>query len=117
MVVESGNNYIVKVKRNQKKLYEAIEEHTKEEEPLKTDEDTEKRRNRQSERKIEIFSVPPNLDPKWNSVGCVMKVERQGTRGGQPYHRIGYYMSSLSPNNPKLANLIRGHWQIENRLH
>ena len=26
-------------------------------------------------------------------------------------------MSSLSPNHPKLANLIRGHWQIENRLH
>lgn len=116
-VVESGNDYIVKVKKNQKKLCEAIEEHTKEEEPLKTDEDTEKRRNRQNKRKVEIFSVPPNLDPKWNSVGCVIKVERQGMRGGQPYQRIGYYMSSLSPNNPQLANLIRGHWQIENRLH
>jgi predicted transposase YbfD/YdcC len=117
MVVESGNDYIVKVKRNQKNLYKAIEEHTKEEEPLKTDKDTEKTRNRQSERKVEIFSVPPNLDPKWNSVGSVIKVERQGIRGDKPYHRVGYYMSSLSPNNPQLASLIRGHWQIENRLH
>lgn len=29
MIVENGNDYIVKVKRNQKNLYKAIEEHTK----------------------------------------------------------------------------------------
>lgn len=50
-------------------------------------------------------------------MGCVIKVERSGTRGNTPYYRIGYYFSSLAPNSQRLAVGIRQHWQIENRLH
>jgi predicted transposase YbfD/YdcC len=116
-IVDSGNDYLVKVKGNQRNLHKVIENHTKEQEPLKIYTDKEKTRNRQSERKVEVFSVPPNLDPKWHHVGCVIKVERKGMRGNEPYHRVGYYMSSLPPSCKRLAEGIRGHWLIENRLH
>ena len=116
-IVDSGNDYLVKVKGNQANLYKAIQEHTKEQEPFKIYTNEEKTRARYSERKVEVFSVPPNLDPKWQSVGCVIKVERKGMRGKEPYHLIGYYMSSLPPTCKRLAEGIRGHWSIENRLH
>jgi predicted transposase YbfD/YdcC len=117
LIVSSENDYLVKVKANQPKLYKAIEEHTQQQEPLKRYTDTEKTRGRQSERIVEVFSVPPNLDPKWPQVGCVIKVVRKGTRGEEPYERIGYYMTSVSPSSRRLAEGIRGHWFIENRLH
>lgn len=47
----------------------------------------------------------------------MIKVERKGTRGEEPYERIGYYMTSVSPSSRRLAEGIRGHWLIENRLH
>ena len=42
----------------------------------------------ENEKKSEMVTVH-----EWNSVGCVIKVEQQGTSGGQPYHRIGYKVS------------------------
>jgi predicted transposase YbfD/YdcC len=105
------------VKGNQRNLHKVIENHTKEQEALTIYTDKEKTRNRQSKRKVEVFSVPLNLDLKWHHVGCVIKVERKGMRGNEPYHRVGYYMSSLPPSCKRLAEGIRGHWLIENRLH
>jgi predicted transposase YbfD/YdcC len=50
-------------------------------------------------------------------VGCVIKVERSGTRGKEVYQSISYYLCSLSPSSRRLADGIRGHWLIENSLH
>lgn len=116
-IIGSGNNYVVKVKANQPKLYAEIEQQTQKQEPLKRYEHEEKTRNRQSKRIVEVFVAPETVDPKWQSLGCVIKVERMGTRGNIPYHRIGYYLSSLEPKSRRLAQGIRGHWKIENRLH
>lgn len=50
------------------------------------------------------------LDPSWIGAGCVIKVERSGTRGSEPYSSISYYLCSLSPKSRRLAAGIRGHW-------
>lgn len=61
--------------------------------------------------------MPKKIDPKWKSAGCVIKVERSGTRSNEPYSRVSYYLCSLSPQSGRLADGIRGHSLIENRLH
>ncbi len=59
----------------------------------------EKTRDRNTSRHIEVFEPPAQLDPLWIGVGSVIKVERSGTRGHEPYHSISYYLCSLSPQS------------------
>ena len=113
----SGNDYLVKVKTNQPKLYKQIETASNQQKPRQTVKHIEQTRDRNSYRQVEVFEPPENLDPKWIGVGCVIKVERTGTRSHQPYQSISYYLCSLSSQSQRLADGIRGHWLIENSLH
>ena len=36
---------------------------------------------------------------------------------GKPYQQTNYYISSLAVSAAHFAQIIRGHWGIENRLH
>lgn len=47
----------------------------------------------------------------------MIRVKRFGTRGSSSYQSLSYYICSLSPLSRQIARGIRGHWQIENRLH
>jgi predicted transposase YbfD/YdcC len=116
-IVNSGNDYVIKVKANQPKLHLQIQQHTQQQEPIQSHNAKERTRNRQSERIVKVFAPPDDLDPKWSEVGCVIRVERKGMRGDVPYERIGFYISSLAPNSQRIAMGIRQHWGIENRLH
>ncbi|NET82627.1 MAG: hypothetical protein F6J94_12005 [Moorea sp. SIO1F2] len=73
-VVDSGNDYLVKVKRNQPKLYQQIERESNRQTPRQKVTHYEKTRNRKTNRIIEVFEPPENLDPKWIGAGCVIKV-------------------------------------------
>ncbi len=103
-IAESGNDYLIKVKANQPKLYQQIEKQSSTEKPIKKYVDEEKTRDRQSTRIVEVYEVPKNIDPKWKSAGCVIKVERSGTRKNEPYSRKSYYLCSLSPQSGRLAD-------------
>ncbi len=102
---------------NQPKLYEQIETESKQQVAKQTLEDHEKTRDRNTYRKVEVFEPPEKLDSSWIGVGCVIKVERSGTRSNEPYQSISYYLCSLSPQSSRLADGLRGHWLIENSLH
>ncbi|EGJ34632.1 MULTISPECIES: hypothetical protein [Moorena] len=73
-IVESGNDYLVKVKKNQPKLYQQIETESNQLTPRQKVTHYEKTRNRNTNRLIEVFDPPENLDPKWIGAGCVIKV-------------------------------------------
>ncbi len=47
----------------------------------------------------------------------IIKVERRGSRGDKTYEETAYYISSLTASAQVLAEIIRGHWKIENQLH
>lgn len=47
----------------------------------------------------------------------MIAVERQGTRAGQPFETISYYLSSLNATAIHFAFGIHGHREIENGLH
>ncbi|OLT61459.1 hypothetical protein BJP37_23060 [Moorena bouillonii PNG] len=75
-IVESGNDYLVKVKKNPPKLYQQIETDSNQETPRQKVTHHEKTRNRNTYRIIEVFEPPENLDPQWIGVGCVIKVSQ-----------------------------------------
>ena len=55
-------------------------------------------------------------------VGHVFRIERTVTRGksGKTRHETVYGVTSLHPqqaNARRIGELVRGHWEIENRLH
>lgn len=47
----------------------------------------------------------------------VIKVERSGTRGTEPFSETMFYISSLGLEAQGFASMIRRHWHVENRLH
>ena len=66
---------------------------------------------------MEVFAPPANIDSSWKGVQSVIRVTRSGERDGKSYSTLGYYLSSLPPKSNRIAKVIRGHWQVENRLH
>ena len=118
-IIDSGNNYLIVVKRNQKTLYRQIESQILNTNAISHFEDTEKTRNRLTHRTVEVFSPPSNLDSRWVGVHSIVKIFRSGIRGGRDYESdlATYYISSLPPTSSLIAQGIRQHWGIENRLH
>ena len=115
--METGNDYVIALKSNQKRLYEQIQLTTEQATPLSVDITTERRSDRLTTRTVSVFDNLTGIDSEWVGLACLVKVERFGTRAAKPYHQIAYYISSLCLSAAKFAQGIRGHWGIENRLH
>lgn len=118
-IIDSGNNYLVVVKKNQKILHRQIENQTLNSTPIRCFKQTEKTRNRLTHRTVEVFSPPLNLDSHWTEINSVIKIFRSGTRGNHNYESDSPtdYISSLAPTSSLIPQGIRRHWNIENRLH
>jgi predicted transposase YbfD/YdcC len=116
-IIESNNDYIIKVKKNQPKLQEAIRVQTEQETPIQVNIDDDCSKGRKVQRLVEVFAPPANIDSRWKDVESVIRVTRSGERDDKPYSTLSYYFSSLPPTSKRISNAIRGHWQIENRLH
>ena len=74
-------------------------------------------RGRKVKRIVEVFTPPPDIHPSWQKILSVIRVTRSGVRDGITFSTLSYYISSLPPNSTRLAQVIRQHWHIENRLH
>ncbi|WP_426580844.1 hypothetical protein [Dapis sp. BLCC M229] len=57
-IIETQNDYLVKVKRNQPLLYAKIEKQVKSSKAVKRYINDEKTRNRQTIRQVEVFHIP-----------------------------------------------------------
>ncbi|NEP81729.1 MAG: hypothetical protein F6K39_28340 [Okeania sp. SIO3B3] len=60
-IIETQNDYLIKVKKNQPKLYEQIEQQVKSTQVVKRYVDEEKKRNRYTIRVVEVFNIPENI--------------------------------------------------------
>jgi predicted transposase YbfD/YdcC len=116
-IVQSNNDYIIKVKKNQPKLQEAIRVHTEKEPAIQVNIEEDTSKGRKVQRLVEVFAPPANIDSSWKEVESVIRVNRSGERDGKSYSTLSYYFSSLPPTSRRIAKVIRGHWQVENRLH
>ena len=54
---------------------------------------------------------------KWAQFTSIAMVESRRTIEDQTSREVRYYISSLAPEAPRLATLIRTHWGVENSLH
>ena len=57
--------------------------------------ETEKTKNRLTTRIVEVFDDLNGIDLSWVGIKSLIRVERTGTRAGQPYHQVVCYISSL----------------------
>lgn len=119
-VMESGGDYLMIVKANQKTLYEDIELCF--EEPLsgfyvyaETEDGHGDRR--ECRRLWATDMLRTYLD--WPGQQQVVKVESWRAVKGKVSSQVRYAITSLGTQTPaaSLLSLIRGHWGIENRLH
>ncbi len=117
LMVEAGNDYVIALKANQKKLYEHIQAQQQQGRASECYCQHECSRDRQTQWRVCVFEDVGEFADLWAGLKRLVSVERSGRRGGQPYHQLSYYISSLQVSAEVFAQGIRGHWGIENRLH
>lgn len=117
LILDSGNDYVIAVKENQPKLYRHIQRVSTQEKTVSRYITREKTRDRLTTRTVEVFQDLAGINPQWQGIQSLIRVERVGTRGAKPYHETSYYISSRICTAQEFSSRIRGHWGIENRLH
>jgi predicted transposase YbfD/YdcC len=125
LIVDKKGDYVLGLKLNHPKLYEAVQDHIK-----KEGENNENRlfdafdhsHGRTIRRRYfgyNISKLPETKD--WSSAKTVIAVETISSKDNDPNHNVSvewrYYLSSHECNNKRLPNYIRNHWGIENKLH
>lgn len=81
-------------------------------------ETNERNRTRQETRSYYVTDQIQGLDlDDWTDIRSVAMVTRRVVRDGRTTNELRYFVSSLEPDAEKIANAIRSHWGIENKLH
>ena len=137
-IIEKKGNYVLALKKNQPKLYKAVDHYMQTEGRNKIflkDDEFEDGHDRTVRRRY--FASSPTIEElidykdfkdyknyknhknnKWSKLNTVIAVETiSRTKFAPVTSNWRYYLSSHLPDHPKLANYIRNHWSIENRLH
>lgn len=118
LIIDSGNDYLVAVKGNQKKLYEqlsAIAAHRAEQQPSATTD--EQQYGRHERRQVRLYSAVGIDTGQWPGAKTVLCVERQQTRKGKCSTHKADYLTSVATTATAQLEAIRRHWSIENQLH
>lgn len=67
---------------------------------------------------MRVFAAPQQAPfSAWPELAHVIEVERTGSRGSKPYAERRFYVSSCTAEAGEFAQIVRGHWEIENGLH
>ncbi len=128
-VKKSGNEAIIQVKGNQKKLLEGCEQvvdKSKKSNDQYTSKD--KGRNRIETRKVETFTslkyLPKQTKEGWGKyLKMIIKVTRKRKEFNTKEKRwdksceVSYYISTINLTAKESAKAVRQHWSIENRNH
>lgn len=127
IVKETKNEAVIQLKKNQKTLFNLAMFITENNTPLSSfTQKDDKGHGRIDSRKTEVFEIPEtakSLDKEWNNISCIAKTYR--TRNvldtkkkdyKNPKVSISYYISTKTFEAKTLANIIQGHWGIENKV-
>lgn len=117
LIHQQGNDYVIGVKANQKKLYEQLRELGRSDAVWSIDLTSERTRNRETQRVAAVFELPEWVKQQWVGAQVGITVVRWGRRQGRAYFEQRYYISSWREKAEGLQGRIRGHWGIENLLH
>lgn len=135
-ITGQGGDYVFTLKRNQRSLYQEVETHferlLEEADPLKDSfsqlerqvpcslyETSEKGHGRYEKRRYFVSEELSGMrrDVPWQGLQSVAMVDRVREVEGECQHQRRYFISSLAADAERLAEAVRGHWQVENKLH
>jgi predicted transposase YbfD/YdcC len=117
LIVAKGNDFVVKVKRNQSKLYAKMTNKVNAGKMRDSCKTMERNRGREETRIVKVYSVPLDVRRDWPQARSIVHVKRITERKGQETTTESYYLSSLKTSALNMATGIRAHWGIENGLH
>ncbi len=123
IIVDSNNHYLIEVKGNQKTLLNQLKQIRQTNTPIDTCHTKEKNRGRKENRYHEIYVSTNTIPNDWKAVSRIIYVHRYGHRPDKKkddglYSEHHYYITSYPfINAQKVAQGIRKHWGIENKIH
>jgi predicted transposase YbfD/YdcC len=121
IIIKSENDYVIQVKGNQGTLHKVIQEVTHNTCPTAVHLTEEKGHGRLEKRSVTLYKIPKDVKEQlapWLGLQQFIRVDRSGFRYGLDFSETSYYITSLKTQKAKtIAEGIRGHWGIENRLH
>ena len=125
-IVAGGADFVLALKGNQNKLYEAVVAHIDEQmqtdfaecgaQRLITPEESHGRK----EQRIVIQMPAPQTLPgfgRWSGLKTIAVVMLMSQRDGKETYASRYFISSLELDVKRLAHAVRSHWSIENTCH
>jgi len=115
-------DYLLSVKKNQKYLYEMIEEAFCDNKSISADEQWEYDHGRYETRSCEILDVfqiwTSEFYEQWPGIKTIVKIVSSRVIADKSSEETRYYISSEEIREANYYNrLARGHWGIENQLH
>jgi predicted transposase YbfD/YdcC len=118
VIRDAGADYLIALKPNQPHLFTAAELLSTTTAPRGTFSKTEHTRDRVITRTVRVFAAPAHAPfSDWRDLASVVSVHRFGTRRGKPFAEHMFYITSRLMEPHVAAEVIRGHWQVENGLH
>ena len=120
---ERGAHYVLSVKDNHPKLLDSIMlaglDSKKALQPVSTHEMEDSNHGRSEIRRCHAFDATELIykSEDWKDLASFAVVERVRTVGNQTSTERAYYISSLPAEAERIANAVRSHWEVENRLH
>jgi len=120
LIKQSGNDYVLQVKANQKKLLEQMILNSNVSKAISTDETIEQNRGRDETRRVFVYNDLYGIETEeWIGIKEIVKVERVTYTNHRdlPSLDTSYYISSTHMSAKEYNKGIRSHWSIENSLH
>lgn len=124
LIREGKGHYLLTVKGNQPTLHEAVgavfaRADATGHQGVRFDHHTtvEKGHGRQETRSVAVIYEPKGLPSDWPDVAAVVSVLRERVVNGTATTTVHFYLTSYAGTAKEIAELIRGHWEIENGLH
>ena len=117
---------MVQLKDNQPTLRQAAEARCRRAKPLSTTQTVDrKKRNRRETRTVAVFDAKPVVaGTEWQPhIAAIIQIERcvnsfkPATGLWTTSTETSLYLSTQTMTATLAANIVRGHWSIENRLH
>ncbi len=114
-------DYVIALKANQGSLYEQVADFmNRNKTQLPVHQAIDKEHGRGEERKVYVAHDIDLIDDaeQWTDLRSVVMVEPiRYTTDGNAKQQMQYYISSLEQPPEQMAQYVRGHWAIENKLH
>lgn len=117
--IDSGADYILSVKGNQKELLEQVEARFKHQAAGSTHQLVEKGHGRIETRTCEVITNLQYMDCResWKMLHSIVKITACRETAKKQETEIRYYISSAKDNAELFNKHIRQHWGVENKLH